>query len=318
MKAAVRDRYGPPQVVGITEVPMPVPRKGEVLVRVQAAALTAADARIRAARFPRGFAPFARLAFGVRRPRNKVLGSCFSGTVHSVGEDVAAFATGDEVCGTTGISMGAHAQYLRVPAGRILSKPTAVHHRDAAGMLFGGTTALHYLRDKASLASGAKVLVNGASGAVGTNAVQLAAYLGGTVTGVTSTGNMDLVSALGARHVIDYTCTALGEIAERFDIVLDTVGNINPSAGRTLLAHNGVLLLAVANLRETVTAHGNVKVGPAPERVADMGTLLELMVNGHLVSVTDRVFDLADIVQAHERVDSGRKVGNVIITPAGD
>ncbi|WP_040785555.1 NAD(P)-dependent alcohol dehydrogenase [Nocardia pneumoniae] len=315
MKAAVADRYGPPKVVRVSEVDTPSIRGGEVLVRVAAVAVTAADSRIRAARFPQGFGPFARLAFGVVRPRRKILGSAFSGVVEAVGPKVTEFSVGDEVAGMAGIGMGAHAEYLAVQAKKIVHKPATVTHDDAAAILFGGSTALHYLRDKVTVKPGDSVLVNGASGAIGTNAVQLAKFFGANVTGVTSTPNAELVTKLGADRVIDYQANAVVELTDRFDVVLDTVGNISPSSGKKLLTAEGSLLLAVANLWETVRARGNVKAGPSPEKAEAFAFLLDLAANDHLVAVIDKVLTLDDIVEAHERVDSGRKVGNIIIRP---
>jgi NADPH:quinone reductase-like Zn-dependent oxidoreductase len=224
MRAAVIDRYGPPEVVQVVEVPRPVPADGEVLIRVVAAAVTSGDARIRAARFPPGFALPARLAFGIRRPRRAVLGSSLSGIVETTAPGVDTFAPGDQVCAMTGTRMGAHAEYVAVPVGRLARKPTSVTHEDAAGLLFGGTAALYFLRDRASFAPGSSVLVNGASGAVGTNAVQLAHHLGATVTAVTSAANAELVTDLGAERVIDHQQTDITALTERFDVVLDTVG----------------------------------------------------------------------------------------------
>jgi NADPH:quinone reductase-like Zn-dependent oxidoreductase len=314
MRAAVVDRYGPPDVVRVADVPVPVPRAGEVLVRVVAAAVTAADSRIRGARFPRGFGVPARLAFGVRRPRRAILGGAFSGVVEGVGADVG-LVPGDEVCGMTGIRLGAHAEYVTVAARRVVRTPADVRHDDAAGVLFGGTTALHFLRDEGRVARGRSVLVNGASGAIGTNAVQLAKHRGATVTGVTSTANVDLVTGLGADRVIDYTRTPLSGIAERFDVVLDAVGTISAAAGRRLLTDDGVLLLAVATLGETVLPRRGVRAGTAPERPEDIALLLEMVAKGELTVVVDRVHELDGIVAAHERVDSGRKVGNVLVRP---
>ncbi|MCB5168330.1 NAD(P)-dependent alcohol dehydrogenase [Streptomyces bambusae] len=315
MKAAVVDRYGPPDVVRIDEVPRPEPRPDEVLVRVRAVAVTSADARIRGARFPSGFAPFARLVFGIRRPRRPVLGSSFSGEVVAVGARVRDRAPGDEVCGMTGIKLGAHAEYAAVPAGKLVRKPAAVSHEDAAGLLFGGQSALYYLRDKGKVGPGMSVCVNGASGALGTNAVQLARHLGATVTAVTSTPNTALVTGLGAARVIDYTRDDLSGITERFDVVFDVVGNLSIAAGRRLLNPGGVLLLAVAGLADTVRARGNVVAGPAPERPEDFAHLLQLAAEGTLTVVIDRTYDLADTAAAHHHVDTGRKTGNVILRP---
>ena len=315
MRAAVVDRFGPPSVVHLADVPAPAARPDEVLVRVAAAAVTVADSRIRGARFPRGFGPIARLVFGPFRPRRKVLGSSFSGVVEAVGSDVVGLAIGDEVCGMTGVSMGAHAEFIAVPAKRVVGKPAQVTHDDAAAVLFGGTTALFYLRDKGGVRPGQSVLVNGASGAIGTNAVQLAKHFGATVTAVTSGPNAQLVTDLGADRVIDYTRTPLSQLTERFDVVLDTVGNVTISSGKRLLNPGGVLLLAVADLWQTIGARGNVKAGPAPERAEDAELLLQLVADGTLKVVIDHAYELDEIVAAHERVDTGHKVGNVIVHP---
>jgi NADPH:quinone reductase-like Zn-dependent oxidoreductase len=317
MRAAVVSEYGPPGVVRVEEVEDPVPGANDVLVRVRATAVTSGDARIRGARFPRGFAPFARLALGVRRPRRPVLGLTFSGTVEAVGSKVTGVAVGDEVAGSTGVRMGAHAELVAVRASKVVPIPAGVGHDDAAGVLFGGTTALFYLRDKAHLQDrpGCSVLVVGASGAVGTNAVQLARDAGATVTGVCSGANADLVRSLGATHVVDHTTTDVTRLPERYDVVLDAVGTLSPASGRALLADGGVLLLAVASLGEVLRAHGDVKAGPAPERVEDVRELLDLVASGRLRVVLDRVLPLDEVVAAHERIDSGRKVGNVLLHP---
>jgi NADPH:quinone reductase-like Zn-dependent oxidoreductase len=315
MRAAVADRYGPPEVVRTVEIPQPAVGADEVLVRVEAVAVTSGDARIRGARFPTGFAVPARLAFGISRPRRRVLGSSFSGVVEAVGPRVTGIAAGDEVCGMTGVRMGAHAEYVAVPAKKLARKPAGVSHEQAAGLLFGGSTALFFLRDKAAVGPGMSVLVNGASGAIGTSAVQLAKHFGATVTGVTSAANAGLVTGLGADRVIDYTKKDLSRIADRFDVVLDAVGNLTVSSGRRLLAEGGVLMLAVAGLVETVRARGDVVAGSAPERVEDFELLLELAAAGEITVVIDQVHDLGDIVEAHRRVDSGHKVGNVVVRP---
>jgi len=235
--------------------------------------------------------------------------------VADVGAGVVGFTPGDEVAGMTGTRLGAHAEYLTVPTGRVVAKPASVSHEDAASVLFGGTTALYFLRDRASVQPGAAVLVNGASGAVGTNAVQIAAHLGAIVAGVTSAANADLVRGLGADRVIDYAQQDLATIEDRFDVVVGVVGNLSPASGRRLLIDNGVLVLAVAGLADTLRARGNVIAGSAPERAADFAYLLQLVDEGSLVVVHDRSFDLAEIQAAHRRIDSGRKTGNIIVRP---
>lgn len=319
MRAAVVTRYGGPEVVAVVERPDPVPRPDEVLVRVAAVAVTSGDARIRAARFPPGFAVPARLAFGLRRPRRPVLGSPHAGIVEACGARVTALAPGDVVAGMTGLRMGAHASLVAVPAARLARVPGGVSPDDAAGALFGGTSALHFLR-RAGVGptrGAPTVLVNGASGALGTNAVQLARLRGATVTGVCGPGNADLVRSLGATHVVDHTTTSIDApgFDERYDVVLDCVGNLSFRTGRRLLRSGGTLALAVAGLRDTVRARGGVVAGSAPERVEDHRELLDLVAGGDLRIVIDSTYDLGAIAEAHRRVDTGHKVGNVLIRP---
>ena len=314
MRAAVFTEYGPPSVVTVTNYPIPSPAKNEVRVKVATTAVTAADSRIRAANFPKGFGMLARLIFGIRAPRRTVLGAVFAGVVDAVGAEVTDFAVGDRVCGMTGAKFGAHADYVCAKVTKVAAIPEPVADDQAAGILFGGTTALTYLRDKAAVTPGTTVLVNGGSGAVGTNAIQLARHYGAHVTAVTSTGNVQLMRDLGAEQVIDYTTTELKTISNQFDVVFDAVGNITIESGRRMLTSDGVLLLAVASLGQTLKAHGKVKAGPASERAADFTTLLELAARGELRAVIDSSYPLADIAAAHARVDTGRKVGNVLVT----
>lgn len=294
---------------------MPTPGAKEVLVRVRAVAVTAGDARIRGANFPKGFAILARLMFGIRKPRRRVLGMFFSGVVESVGADVDRFRPGDEVCGATGAKMGAHADFVAVAADKLAEKPDELSHEDAAAVLFGGNTALYFLRDKVKLNPGAPVLVNGASGAVGTSAVQLARHLGARVTGVTSSANKALVAELGAERVIDYTQEPLAEVKSRYDVVVDTVGNVSIASGKGLLTDDGVLVLVAADLGQNARARGNVVAGPAPDRLEYIEMLVKLAAAKELRSVIDQIYDLSEVVAAHARVDSGHKVGNVILRP---
>jgi NADPH:quinone reductase-like Zn-dependent oxidoreductase len=301
--------------VQVVEVPRPVPRGREVLVHVRAAAVTSADARIRAARFPRGFGAIGRLVFGIRRPRRPILGSSFAGEVAAVGPRARRFAVGDSVCGMTGLALGAHAEFVAVAETRVVAKPFAVCDADAAGVLFGGTAALHFLRRHAAIRPGASVLVNGASGAVGTNAVQLARLFGAEVTAVCSGANAALVAELGSREVIDYHRTDLSTLPPRFDVVFDTVGNLTIGSGRRLLRPGGVLLLAVADLATMLRARGEVRAGACPEQPADFERLLAWVAQRELRVVHDTTFPLERIADAHALVDSGRKRGNVIVQP---
>lgn len=317
MRAALVEQYGSPEVVRVGEVPTPEPRRDQVRVRVEAAAVTSGDARIRAARFPAGFALPARLAFGVRRPRRPVLGGTFAGRVDALGDGVEGLALGDPVCGMTGARMGTHAGRVVVGADRAVAVPPGVTADDAAGVLFGGTTALHFL-ERAEVSDGTTVLVNGAAGAVGTNAVQLATLLGATVTGVCRAANADLVRDLGAAAIVDHTVRPVTEVDERFDVVLDTVGNLSIAAARGLLRPGGRAALAVADLGTTLRARGDMIAGSAPERPEAMARLLTWVAAGDLRVVVDGAYALDDIVAAHRRVDTGRKVGNVIVQAAAD
>ena len=313
MRAAVVERYGPPEVVSVVERPDPAADKGKALVRVHATAVTSGDARIRGCRFPPGFAVPGRLALGIRGPRRDVLGVVYSGVVEAVGAGVSGVAVGDEVCGMTGAAMGAHAELAAVRVDRLVSKPAEVSHEQAAAILFGGSTARHFLRDL--VGPGRRVLVNGASGAVGSAAVQIAHLAGAHVTGVCSAANADLVRSLGADQVVDHARTSVLDLAETYDVVLDTVGNLDRRSGPRLLSADGVLLLAVAGLADTVLARGRVRAGVSSEDPADFAWLLERVAAGDLRAVVDRTVSLDEIVEAHRLVDSGRKVGNVVVLP---
>jgi NADPH:quinone reductase-like Zn-dependent oxidoreductase len=313
MKAAVVERYGPPEVVSVVDLPDPVAGKGQVLVRVHATTLNSGDARVRGCTFPRGFALPGRLALGLRGPRRSVLGVAYSGVVEGVGPGVTGMSVGDEVCGMTGARMGAHAELAAVRADRSCLKPAAVTHEQAAAILFGGSTARHFLRDLA--APGRTVLVIGASGAVGTAAVQLAYLAGARVTGVCSHRNADLVRSLGAHEVVDHAAQPVSGLTERYDVVVDAVGTLDRHSGRRLLAREGVLLLVVADLADTVLARGNVRAGISSEDPENFAWLLERIAAGELRAVVDRTLPLSEVVEAHRIVDSGRKVGNLVVVP---
>lgn len=321
MRAVVVESYGPPEVARAVEMPTPTPRAGEVLVRVHATAVTSGDARMRSADFPPGFAFPARLAIGIRGPRVRVLGVVFSGEVAALGPGVDTLAVGDRVAGMTGSGCGAHAEYVRVRAARALRMPQGLGHDAAAAALFGGSTALDYLVTKAGLAergAGTRVLVNGASGSVGSAAVQLARHLGAHVTAVTSAANAAVARTLGADRTVDYRTTPLSALAasgDRFDVVLDTVGNVTPASGRELLADGGVLLLAVASLGQTIGARGAVKAGPASEKPEHLSRVLQLAADGVFAPLIEATYPLDGITEAYARVDSGRKVGNIVLHP---
>jgi NADPH:quinone reductase-like Zn-dependent oxidoreductase len=314
MRAVVVRQYGPPSVARLSEVPDPAPRAGQVLVRVRAAAVTAGDARVRGAVFPAGMRLAARLAIGLLRPRRAILGMSLSGVVEALGDGVTSFKVGDEVSGTSGARFGAHAELVAVDASRLVPKPDGVAHDAAAAALFGGLTALHFL-DAVAIAPGQSVLVVGASGAVGSSAVQLAALSGARVTGVTSGRNAELVRGLGAERVIDYTREPVTGLDERFDLILDTVGTLSARTGRPLLRPDGTLVLISGGLRDMLSARGNVKAGVAGEKPEHMRQLLALLAAGELDPVLQASMPLDEIARAYEIVDSGRKVGNLVVTP---
>ena len=316
MNAAVYYEYGAPSVVSIKDIPVPEPGPNEVRVRVHAAAVTVADSRIRAARFPKGFGFLAKLAFGFPNPKRPVLGSCYSGVVDAVGSNVTDFAQGDEVSGMTGMRMGAHAEYVVVNAQKsIVHKPASVSHQDAAGVLFGGTAALYFLRDVGDVKKDEHILINGASGAVGTSAVQLACMFGAHVTAVTSGDHAADVTKLGATDVIDYTKTSWNASDTRYDVILDAAGTIAPHECSAKLTTHGRTLLMVPSVGQMITSsfYKQVKTGTATEKKEDIALLLQAVADKNLSVVIDSVYPLKDVVQAHERVDSKSKSGVVLL-----
>lgn len=314
MKAAIIDRYGPPEVLQIQDIPKPTIKDNEILVRVKAAAVTAADSRVRGARFPKGFGLLSRLAFGITKPRIKILGDTYSGVVEAVGKNVSEFKVGDEVCGMTGAKMGTYAEFIKIRKFKSIAKKSAtISHEDAAGMMFGGTAALYFLREKLQVRDGETAVINGASGAVGTNAVQLAKYFGAQVTGVTSSDNAKLVKDLGAEDIIDYTKQNLIDTDKKFDVVLDTVGNLSPETAKRLLTEKGRAALMVGGLDVILRARKPILTGVATEKKEDMEFLLSLVEQGKLKVVIDKTYPFDDIVAAHAHADTGQKVGNVLL-----
>jgi NADPH:quinone reductase-like Zn-dependent oxidoreductase len=320
MRAAICTRYGPPEVVRLVDLPTPMPRADELVVRVHATTVSSGDWRVRSLDLPRGFGPVARLAFGLRRPRQPILGTELSGVVTAVGSTAAGFAVGDEVVAFTGAKMGCHAELVRVPAGgAIVPKPSNLSHAQAATLGFGGTTAADFLR-RGHLQAGERILINGASGTVGIALVQLAANLGATVTAVCSTRNMPLMHYLGAHHVVDYTTTDFAALDTRYDVIADTAGTAPYARSRHALTSTGRLLLINADLGEMLRApwitrrHGHrVVAGPAAERRDDLAMVTSLASAGRFTPVIDRCYPLDEIVAAHRHVDTGHKRGSVVV-----
>jgi len=304
LKAVVCTRYGPPEVLQVKELPAPVPRKNEVRIRISATAVTSSDCYLRGLRLSPAYRIMARLAIGWNAPRQPVLGMVLSGEVDSVGPDTTSFEVGERVFGFNRHLFGTYAQYVCWPEdGLVAPRPANFTEEESAAIPYGGLLALHFLR-KADVRAGQSVLVFGASGAVGTSAVQLARRLGAEVTGVCSTANVDLVASLGAATVIDYTSEDFADRAERYDLIFDAVGKRKSAAPlrlcRQALAPGGACV--------------SVDDGTPKLRREDLVLLGELATKGEIRPVIDRTYALDEIVDAHRYVDNGHKRGNVVIT----
>lgn len=316
MKAIVYTQYGPPEVLQLKEVEKPLPKDNEMLVNVKATAVNAGDWRLRKAD------PFmARLLFGLTKPKINILGAVFSGVVETVGKDVTLFKVGDLVFGHTDMRFGANAEYLCVPEkGSVALKPDTIGHTEAATIPFGGTTALHFLR-KANIKPGQKVLIYGASGAVGSTAVQLAKYFGATVTAVCSTANVDMVRSLGADTVIDYTKEDFAKSGETYDVIVETVGKIPVSKCLRSLDKKGLLILGASGMSGmlqgvwiSLTSTRKVISGVISHSAEAIDFLKKLIEMGRLKPVLDRTYPLEQMAEAHAYVEKGHKKGNVAIT----
>ena len=321
MKAFVYTKYGPPDVLQLKEVAKPTPKDNEVLIKTHATTVTSGDWRVRSLDVPVGFGLISRLFFGVSRPRQPILGTELAGKIESVGKDVSKFKVGDQVFAFSGAGMGCHAEYKCMPEdGAVVLKPANLTYEEAAAISFGGTTALDFFR-RGKLQSGERVLINGASGGVGTAAVQLAKHFGADVTGVCSTANVELVRSLGATHVIDYTKEDFTQNGETYDVVVDTVGTAPFSRSKDSLKEGGRLLLVLGGLPDmlqspwvSMTSSNKIIAGPAAGRADDLRFLAKLAEAGEFKPVIDRRYPFERIAEAHSYVDTGRKKGNVVIT----
>ena len=319
MKAWLCRRYGGPEVLDLVDLPKPVPGPGEVLVKIHSATVTSGDSRIRGYRLPRGFGLIGRLALGFTGPRKPVLGPDLAGTVESVGGGVTRFAPGDAVVAYPGIAQGCHAEYrvvrLTMPIER---KPQNLSFEEAASLMFGGMAALHFI-EKSGLKAGEKILVIGASGAVGSAIVQLARHRGAEVTAVTSAANAGLVSSLGAAKVIDYAGEDFTKSGETYDVIADTVGASSFAKCVPALKEHGRYLSISGGLAAMFARRAGTKRslgGVAAEKPEYLAELVKLAEAGALKPVIDSVHSFANLPDAHARVDSGRKRGSVVVRVA--
>lgn len=302
------------------ELPKPQPKPGEVLIRVQASTVSIGDYRMRTRDLPKGLEFFGPLTIGIFSPRKKILGMDFTGTVEAVGEEVTRFKVGDEVVGLTGMTFGGHAEYVSLKQTEaMVLKPAGWSFEDAVALVFGGHTVAECIR-QCPIKPGDEVLVNGASGAVGTSAVQVAKHFGAVVTAVTSAGNAELVRSLGADHVIDYRTDDFATDGKQYDVIFDCVGNAPFERVTNAIKPGGALLLVIADLKSMLGAGKDsrksgkrvipISFKPKPE---DVAFEMDLAKAGAVRPVIDKTFDLEQVADAHRHVDTGRKRGSVVL-----
>jgi len=322
MKAVTYTQYGDPDVLTMSEVAKPVPADDEVLIRVVTTTVTSGDVNLRGFVFVSpSFKPLARLMFGIWKPKKIILGVELAGEIEAVGQNVTRFKVGDQVCGLDGGRLGAYAEYTCRPAtGSLVHKPANLSFEEAAALPNGALTAYTFLKKMADIQSGQKVLINGASGSVGSAAVQLAKYYGAEVTGVCSGRNAEMVLSLGADKVIDYTQEDFTQNSEDYDIIFDAVGKISFGSCKASLSADGIYIIGSGGLGDLIMAPivsmlGRKKMmsGVSSESLDDLEVIHQIAEAGAFKPVIDRCYPLEQIVDAHRYVDTGRKKGNVVI-----
>jgi NADPH:quinone reductase-like Zn-dependent oxidoreductase len=323
MKAIVHTKYGPPDELQLKEVEKPIPRDDQVLIKIHATTVTTSDCNVRNLTFvPKLFLLPMRMQFGFIKPKNHILGFDLAGEIEAAGKDVTRFKKGDQIFGTTEPAYGAHAEYICLPeVGVLTNKPANMTCEEAATIPVIANTALHFIRDLGNVQAGHKVLINGASGGIGTFAVQLAKYYGAEVTGVCSTTNLEMVKSLGADRVIDYTREDFTQTGQTYDVILDAVGKSSFSRCKSSLKKNGIYLVTLPKLAvllqmvwTPIVGSKKVKMEGAPAKVENLLFLKELIEAGQLRTVIDRRYPLEQTAEAFRYVEKGHKKGNVVIT----
>ena len=323
MKAIVHTKYGPPDELQLKEVEKPIPGDNEVLIKINATTVTTTDCNARNFTFvPGSFMLFARLMFGFKKPRIKILGIDLAGEIEAIGKDVKLFKAGDQVFGSPGTKFGGHAEYCCVPEnGALAKKPADLSWEEAAAISLAGNTALFFIRDLAKIQPGQTILIHGASGAIGTYAVQLAKYYGAVVTGVCSATNAALVKSLGADKVIDYTKEDFTKSLERYDFVFSVVGKTTFSQCKGILKPKGIYLENMMEIKDflevlwtSLTGGKKIKGGVSMERADNLNFFVELIESGKLNPVIDKVYPLERTAEAFQYVEQGHKKGNVVIS----
>ena len=318
MKAIVCTKYGPPEVLQLKDVEKPVPKDDEVLIRVHSTTVTSGDVWIRSSTYSPWFWLFGRIMYGITKPRKKIPGNELSGEIEAIGKDITQFQVGDKIYGIVWSTSfgGAYAEYKCLPENGVAIKPANMTYEEAAAVPIGGLTALVLLR-KGKIQSGQKILIYGASGSVGTFAVQLAKYFGAEVTGVCSTTNIKMVKSLGADKIVDYTKEDFTKNDQTYDVIFDAVRKMSFSRCKYSLTKKGVYITVdwplLTAFWTSIVGHRKVVFGIA-NKVEDLTFLRELIEAGKLKSVIDKVYPLEQVIEAHRYVDKGHKKGNVVIT----
>ena len=323
MRAIVHTKYGPPDELELREVEKPVPGENQVLIKIHATTVTTSDCNIRNLTFvPKLFLLPMRMQFGFTKPKNPILGFDLAGEIQAAGKGVTRFKIGDQVFGTTEPAYGAHAEYVCLPEDGVLAtRPANMTWEEAATIPVIANTALHFIRDLGNVQAGNQVLINGASGGIGTFAVQLAKYYGAQVTGVCSTTNLEMVKSLGADRVIDYTKEDFTKSGQTYDVIFDAVGKSSFSRCKSSLKEKGIYLATLPKLAvllqmlsTSMVGSKKVKMEGAPAKVENLLFLKELIEAGHLGTVIDRRYPLEQTAEAFRYVERGHKKGNVVIT----